>query len=84
MAIFDTRGYPQVDLFATAESKQALEFCSLAGSDLTSLGDTFQISSSGTLFCAFPHFPLLNKVIGKILDDRMDSILLAPFWPHQI
>lgn len=56
--IFDSWGYSQVDLFATAESRKALDFCSLPGSDISSLGDVFQIPWSRTLLYAFP--PVLS------------------------
>lgn len=38
----------------------------------------------GTLFYAFPPFPLLSKVSGKLIAEGSDCILIASFWLLQI
>lgn len=71
-AIFNTWGYPQLDLCVTADAKKSPEFCLL-------VGDALQIPWSGTLCYVFPPFPLLNKGIGKMVADWTDCILVAAF-----
>lgn len=75
---------PQIDLFASRINRQLDNFVSWFPEPGASFNDAFSRSWSTLLPYIFPPFNLINKVINKIVQDRVvKAILIVPFWKSQ-
>lgn len=63
--IFQKWGPPQVDFFATRQSRKCHQFCLLRRHSPSSLSDVFLISWTDHLLYAFPPTPMIHKVLLK-------------------
>lgn len=73
---------PNIDLFATNASAQ----CSMYVSWYPDIGckavDAFPIKWKDN-FYAFLPFNLVGRVLRKIVDDKVNGIVVAPYWSTQ-
>ena len=76
-------GQVEIDLFASRLNKQCDNFVSWRPDPDASFIDAFSCSWNNLKFYAFPPFSLVNKVLGKILRDQAEGILLVPLWMGQ-
>ncbi|KAF7246596.1 Tyrosine recombinase XerD [Varanus komodoensis] len=77
--LFQLRGQPDIDLFATRLNRLYGLFCSRVGLGLDSRGDALMIDWNNLFFYAFPPIPLLMKVVSKIVHDNATGILITPW-----
>jgi hypothetical protein len=82
--LFEMWGPALVDLFATRDNKQCPLFVS-PYPDSQALGvDALSVSWEGMIAYAFPPKAILQKVLQKVRETRVLSlILVAPHWPRQ-
>lgn len=75
-------GTPLIDLFASRHTNKCQRFVSWFPDVGSEAVDAFTIDWSNN-FYAFPPVSLLNRVINKILNDKVEGIVVAPYWPSQ-
>ncbi|XP_042299886.1 flocculation protein FLO11-like [Sceloporus undulatus] len=71
-----------VDLFATASNSHCPQFCSRVRHE-SPFEDAFAFDWSRETIYAFPPFPLLTRVVSKMSRERVNAILITPWWPRQ-
>lgn len=76
-------GKPDIDLFASRTNKKCETFVSWRRDPESFAIDAFTLPWSNLNFYAFPPFSMLLKVLQKILDDKAEGIVVAPFWTTQ-
>ncbi|XP_067247019.1 uncharacterized protein [Chanodichthys erythropterus] len=81
--IWKTYGRAQVDLFATEESTQCPLWYSLEHPAPLGLDAMLQTWPRLLLY-AFPPVSLLPGVLEKVCQERVDLILVPPYWPTRI
>ncbi len=74
---------PNIDLFASRLNAQLDAYISWKPDPGAVITDAFSVSWSSYKFYALPPFSLLDKVIQRILTDRAEGLLIAPYWPTQ-
>ena len=60
-----------------------MPFCAYQPDPLAHVIDAFTISWADFLGYAFPPFCILGKVLQKIVQDRAQTIVVAPEWPSK-
>lgn len=74
-------GHPLVDLFASATNHQVpRSFSRDPGAEAI---DALRSPWPSGLLYAFPPFPLISRVLKKLLEEKAELILLAPRWPRR-
>lgn len=76
-------GRPLMDLFAMPQNTQLPRYCSCFPSAGVEGSDTLCCLSPPSLLYAFLPFPLIPKVIRKLLKEQVKILLIAPLWPHR-
>lgn len=74
---------PGFDLFATRNNAKCERFASWFRDPEAEIVDAFTISWADINFYAFPPFSLITRVLRKIISDRAEGVVVAPFWPGQ-
>jgi hypothetical protein len=75
---------PDFDLFASKLNRQLKDFVSWFPDTEAKFYDAFSISWHGLLPYAFPPFNMLSKVVNKIVEDKVEKIIVVlPFWKSQ-
>lgn len=75
-------GQPNIDLFATYQTKQCEVYYSWKPDPFSAGVDAFTFKW-GEKFYPFPPFNLVGKVLNKIISDRTKGIVVVPFWSTQ-
>lgn len=75
-------GSPNIDLFATYQSKQCEKFYSWKPDPFSVGVDAFTYIWQDN-FYAFPPLNMVGRVINKITHDKCQRIVVAPYWPTQ-
>ena len=74
-------GNPIIDLFALRY--KLVPYCSYRPDPNAILVDAFTFDWGTNFNYIFPPFSILGTVLRKIVEDKADAILIAPFWPTQ-
>lgn len=77
-------GQPEIDLFASSETKQCTKFISWFPSPGAEGVDAFTISWNFKLAYAFPPFCLIPRVLKKLRQSKCKCIVVVPLWPSQL
>jgi hypothetical protein len=72
---------PTMDWFASPENHQLPRFCSWHFSSGAVLHDAFLQHWNLEVGYMFPPFSLLPRVLRKVQDEAVTTILIAPNWP---
>jgi ribonuclease HI len=78
--LFLVWGMPEIDLFATQDNKKLPQFCSLFPHQQALHQDTLALQWDGMFAYAFPSIAILNRVLHKIVKEKVTVILIAPMW----
>ncbi|XP_067317662.1 CREB-regulated transcription coactivator 3-like isoform X2 [Anolis sagrei] len=83
--LFRAWGEPEIDLFASAQNTQCQIFCARSYRDSMAncLGDAFLLHWGKRKFYAFRPFPLIHRVVSKLVQDQAQGILVTSWWPRQ-
>ena len=82
--IFRFWGAPEVDMFATLSNSHLPRFMSPVPEPRAPAVDALSQDWQGRSMYMFPPFPLLSKVVQKLLSTQVaEVILVAPWWPSQ-
>lgn len=81
--ILETFGPFDIDLFATHNNAKCKSFVSWFPDPFAFAIDAFTLDWENFYFYAFPPFVLIPKVLRKIINDNVTSILMVPRWPAQ-
>lgn len=74
---------PSIDLFASRLNFQLNKYVSFQPDPGAISIDAFTLNWHKFIFYAFPPFSLLTRVIQKVINDRADGVIVAPYWPTQ-
>jgi hypothetical protein len=79
-------GRPDVDLFASRLNSKVKQYCSFERDPFSRHVDAFSVDWSQFKLCyAFPPFNMVGRVIQKMIQDKVEDLLLVcPKWPGQI
>lgn len=76
-------GRPSIDLFASRVNKKCKIYVSWLKDPGALTSDAFTLKWEKSLFFyAFPPFPLIGRILKKIIEDRSIGILVVPYWPN--
>ena len=81
--IFYNLGSPVIDLFATAENRQTLVYCSRFHDDQAYHVDSLSMNWEGIYAYAFPPICLVPLVLERVEKYDCSVILITPFWPRR-
>lgn len=76
-------GMPNVDLFASLANAQVSRFFVRFPALRAEGVDALRSPWPRGLLYAFPPTPLLPRVIRKVIAERAQVLLMAPFWPRR-
>lgn len=76
-------GIPEIDLFATSVTNKCTRFASWYPDPKSEFVDAFTVVWKD-FFYAFPPFNLINRVIKKIINEKAEGIVVAPYWKGQV
>jgi len=76
-------GSCSIDLFATSTNHVCQRFCSQQ-LGLGSLGDAFGRSWVGEIAWVNPPWPLIPRILKKLVIDSASAMLLLPLWPSAL
>lgn len=76
-------GYPNFDLFASAQNSKCERYSSWKLDPHSEIVDAFTFNWSKLKFYAFPPFCLVFKVLRKIVTDKATGVVVVPYWPSQ-
>ena len=71
-------GTPSVDTFATRLNNKVARFHSWKPDPKAEAIDTFTTDWTGELVYAFPPFCLVGRVLQKMLNEKVEAILITP------
>lgn len=74
---------PEIDLFATRINAKVRKFCAWKRDPEAWCIDAFTLNWGQLFFYAFPLFSILTRVLQKIILDKAEGVLIAPYWPTQ-
>lgn len=72
-----------LDAFASNLNKKCLRYCSRYPQPDTFAVDAFTIPWQNEKIYSFPPFSLILRIINKIMIDKAEVTLIAPYWPTQ-
>lgn len=75
-------GQPQVDLFASPTNAQLPQFCTKFQTPGAEGTNALCCLWPQGLIYAFPPTPLIPRVVRKVLEERAEVLLIAPYWPN--
>ncbi len=81
--ITEQLGTPEIDLFASRINKQLPKYVSWKPDPFAIAIDAFSMSWSNAYLYIFPPFSLMTRVLGKIVADKADVLLVFPDWQTQ-
>ena len=82
--IFEVWGTPTMDMFATVHNIRLLQFMSLILEPLALAVGALSQDWQGRSLYMFPPFPLINKVIQKLLAIQEEKVIpIVPWLPLQ-
>lgn len=81
--IVGTFGSPEIDLFATRLNTKCSKFVSWQRDPCSFAINAFTINWQTLNFYAFPPVSVMAKVLRKIITDKAEGTLVAPYWPTQ-
>lgn len=81
--IYEKFGPFSIDLFATYWNKKVSRFCSRYPNLEVYRVDAFTIPWKNEKPYAFPPFALILPTLKKFITDRVDGVLVIPYWPTQ-
>lgn len=73
-------GSPQIDLFASRCNTKCPIYVSWKMDPEAQAVDAFTLSWKDCYFYAFPPFSLMTKVLQKIIHEKAEGIVVAPYW----
>lgn len=76
-------GSPSIDLFASYMNTKCPLYVSWRSDPGSIAIDAFSLSWTDLNFYAFLPFPLILKVIKKLIFDRAEGIIIVPLWKNQ-
>lgn len=76
-------GNPQIDLFASRCNTKCPIYVSWKMDPEAQAVDAFTLSWKDCYFYAFPPFSLMTKVLQKIIHEKAEGIVVAPYWITQ-
>ena len=76
-------GKPDIDLFASRVNRKCDKFVSWHDDPDCFAVDAFTLDWSNFKFYAFPPFSLMLKVLQKIVNEKAEGIVVAPYWVTQ-
>ena len=77
-------GNPPIDLFATCLNAKLPLYCSLVPDPQAVFEDAFRHLWDDLDLYAFPHFPLVGRVIARVRGSSLLAMtLVAPLWPEK-
>jgi hypothetical protein len=84
-AIRTLRVEPTIDLFAHSKNNKCPRFCALpsALSGSSEISDAFSIPWTREIPYIFPPVQIIDKVLQKIVQERVTALLVVPRWPTQ-
>ena len=74
---------PNIDLFTSRINCQIIPYVSYRADSAAFAINAFHLSWQHHLFCAFPPFSLITRVLQKIQEEKATGLLLMPKWPTQ-
>ena len=83
LKLFHLWGQPMIDLFASAENRQAPIFCSWSPHPQALALDALTISWDRMYAYAYPPLCLIPKVLQHMRLYKCQIILIAPQWPRR-
>lgn len=82
LSILQRWGVPHVDWFASSSNARCSRFAALSNDRQAPLHDAFRSSwAAAGLGLLVPPFPLLPRVVSKLLDEQASVVLVVPRWP---
>ena len=76
-------GCPTVDLFASRLNRKCVKYVSWGPDPEAWAIDAFSFTWTNELFYIFPPFSLVGRVVQKVMANRTQAIVVAPWWPGQ-
>lgn len=77
-------GKPEIDLFASRINKKCDNYVSWMRDPGALTSNAFTLTWDKSLrFYAFPPFPIIGRVLKKIIEDKGEGIIVVPYWPNQ-
>ena len=76
-------GFPEVDIFASANNKKCEKYFSWTPDPQALVTDSFTVNWKNIFFYAFPPFILILRTLYKIQQERAEGIIVVPKWPNQ-
>ena len=74
---------PNVDCFVSRLYAQCPLYIAYRPDPYTYIVNAFKVNWSLFKGYIFPPFSLMGKVLEKILTDKAEAIVVAPYWPTQ-
>ena len=74
---------PSIDLFASRLNHKCLRYVSWLPDPGSICTDALMQFFEGEMFWAFPPFNLLSKFLQKVDLEKLEGIIIAPYWPAQ-
>ena len=74
---------PSLDCFATRHNTQLPKYVSYKPDPFATHVDAFTVNWNYYNCYIFPPFSLLGQILQKIITDKAEVLLVAPFWPTQ-
>lgn len=82
-SIVNNFGNPEIDLFATRLNTKCHKYVSWHRDPGACAVNAFTLNWNNLKFYAFPPFSIVAKTLRKIITDRSQGIIVAPYWPTQ-
>lgn len=76
-------GIPDINLFASRLNNKCNRYVSWQRDPGACAINAFTMDWNNCYFYAFPPLAVLLKVLKKIITDKAEGIVVAPFWPIQ-
>lgn len=81
--IVNTLGKPEVDLFPSGINNKCANYVSWKKDPGYIAVDAFTVNWNRWSFYAFPPFSLILRTLQKIIQDKVESIVVVPYWTVQ-
>ena len=77
-------GWPTMDLFASKNFHIVDKYCSLEADSQAVQLDAFRMGRWPTRSYAFPPLPLLDMTLDRIKTDKVEVVVILPFWTEAL
>ncbi|KAA6373899.1 MAG: putative reverse transcriptase [Streblomastix strix] len=72
---------PEIDAFATDYNTKTEKYISWKKESLAIATDAMKQNwGNQVVYYMFPHIPLINRVVGKLIQDKAKVLLITPDW----